>query len=157
MLLWAMWLTGLCFTGYKALICEEDRCILLFCSEIMRSYTNRYTNTLQTTPFHFFRHLVFFFFLVWCAVGSWCRIFTTNERLIFPNNILNLDTWIIHLNTSFVSLGMFKIFIMEIIAFLCCSLCICILKIILKLGIYISLRLVALYTFTFLFHSIFQF
>lgn len=98
-----------------------------------------------------------FFGLVWCAVGFWCRIFTKNERLIFPNNILNLDTWIIHLNTSFVSLGMFKIFIMEIIAFLCCSLCICILKIILKLGIYISLRLVALYTFTFLFHSIFQF
>lgn len=113
MLLWAMWLTGLCFTGYKALICEENRCILLFCSEIMRSYTNRYTNTLQTTPFHFFWHLVFwgfFFGLVWCAVGSWCRIFTKNERLIFPNNILNLDTWIIHLNTSFVSLGMFNKF-----------------------------------------------
>lgn len=156
MLLWAMWLTGLFVLQATKLL--SVRKIDVSC---MRSYTNRYANTLKTTPFHFFRHLAFFFCfffgLVWCAVGFWCRIFTKNERLIFPNNILNLDTWIIHLNTSFVSLGMFKIFIMEIIAFLCCSLCICTLKIILKLGIYIYLRLVTLYTFRSILSSSFNY
>lgn len=151
MLLWAMWLTGLFVLQATKLL--SVRKIDVSC---MRSYTNL---PLKRPLFISLGILFFwvFFGLVWCAVGSWCRIFTKNERLIFPNNILNLDTWIIHLNTSFVSLGMFKIFIMEIIAFLCCSLCICTLKIILKLGIYIYLRLVTLYTFRSILSSSFNY
>lgn len=34
----------------------------------MRSYTNRYANTLKTTPFHFFRHLVFLGVFFWFGV-----------------------------------------------------------------------------------------